>query len=234
MKVRFLATGSAGNCALFFENEKAIVIDCGVKFQELALYVKPSQIEAVLLTHSHGDHAAYAKAYAKFGLPIYCTQGTADAVGLFGPTIHIIEPTKTYTLPTFQFLAFEVMHNAKGGTVGFRFGTEMSGEAIFATDLAGVGYKIPDVEYIFIEGNYCENIVMQNGTDYEIHHLSIQQAAKLINEQPRQNLQNLFIIHTSDRNAPKEESEILEHFQVFCPKYEAKKGLVVGLHLLPF
>ena len=75
---------------------------------------------------------------------------------------------------------------------------------------------------------------MQNGTDYEIHHLSIQQSAKLINEQPRQNLMSLFIIHTSDRNAPKDESEILEHFQVFCPKYVAKKGLVVGLHLLPF
>ena len=92
MQVRFLATGSAGNCALFFENEKAMVIDCGVKFQELALYVKPSQIEAVLLTHSHGDHAAYAKAYAKFGLPIYCTQGTADAVGLFDEVASLLYP----------------------------------------------------------------------------------------------------------------------------------------------
>lgn len=51
MKYEIIATGSKGNAVIINDE---ILIDCGVAYKKLELYVK--KLKLVLLTHAHGDH----------------------------------------------------------------------------------------------------------------------------------------------------------------------------------
>ncbi len=89
MKIRFLgASGNVTGSRFFLETEKKrLLIDCGL-YQERdfrarnweAFPVKPSSIDAVLMTHAHLDHSGYLPKLLKEGFrgDIYCTEPTSE------------------------------------------------------------------------------------------------------------------------------------------------------------
>ena len=63
MPARFvtLASGSSGNCALVDTGSERLLIDCGLRPPELSdrlqrVGLRPADLTAVVLTHTHGDH----------------------------------------------------------------------------------------------------------------------------------------------------------------------------------
>lgn len=57
----FLASGSKGNCLYLESDGRALLIDCGISRRQVFLRMeaaglKPSSLEAIVLTHEHGDH----------------------------------------------------------------------------------------------------------------------------------------------------------------------------------
>ena len=61
MKITVLASGSKGNSTLIKTDKVNVLIDCGVTFQylcsELSLVdTRPSDLNAILITHTHSDH----------------------------------------------------------------------------------------------------------------------------------------------------------------------------------
>ncbi len=74
---------------LLSTNESNILIDCGLNLytnDPLSMFprfdsigIKPSEIEAIVLTHAHFDHTGFVPALFKYGFdgPIYCTEPTA-------------------------------------------------------------------------------------------------------------------------------------------------------------
>lgn len=91
MKITFLGateTVTGSKYLLSFDNNKTILIDCGLfqGYKELRLRnwsplpFNPSTLSAVLLTHAHIDHTGYLPLLVKNGFkgPIYSTQGTRD------------------------------------------------------------------------------------------------------------------------------------------------------------
>lgn len=87
MKLTFLGACHevTGSCFLLNACGKNILIDCGMEqgqdlFQNARLPVKPSVVDAVILTHAHIDHSGNLPYLAKFGLkaPIFMTYATAD------------------------------------------------------------------------------------------------------------------------------------------------------------
>ena len=94
MRFCSLGSGSEGN-ALLIECEVdsrvvRLLIDCGFGIREFSnrlgrLGLEPSQIDAILVTHEHGDHIGGAPRVAAFsGAQLYMTMGTALA-GLKDP-----------------------------------------------------------------------------------------------------------------------------------------------------
>lgn len=81
-----LGSGSAGNCALVETPKTRLLIDGGLSAKQTverlrACGVNPIEIDGILLTHEHGDHAGGLDVWCKnFHTPIYCNRITAEAL----------------------------------------------------------------------------------------------------------------------------------------------------------
>ena len=84
--VTILGSGSAGNCALVETAQTRLLIDGGLSARQigarLALCgVNPLEIDGILLTHEHGDHAGALDVWCKqFATPIFCNRLTAEVL----------------------------------------------------------------------------------------------------------------------------------------------------------
>lgn len=82
MKIWSLGSGSRGNGLVLLAGERALLVDCGFGPRALvtrlkAIGVAPEQIEGLVLTHEHQDHAqGAARAQHKFRWPVYASAGT--------------------------------------------------------------------------------------------------------------------------------------------------------------
>src|SRR5690348_5734190 len=81
-----LATGSEGNAFFLRTDSTAILIDAGLTCKQIDTRLKANgeramDTQAVLITHSHGDHASGLKTMiSKYHMPVYMTEGTRSAV----------------------------------------------------------------------------------------------------------------------------------------------------------
>jgi phosphoribosyl 1,2-cyclic phosphodiesterase len=81
-----LGSGSAGNCSLVETPKTRLLIDGGLSAKQMterlrACGVNPIEIDGILLTHEHGDHAGGLDVWCKnFHTPIYCNRITAEAL----------------------------------------------------------------------------------------------------------------------------------------------------------
>ena len=86
MHVTILGSGSAGNCALVETGRTRLLIDGGLSARQmvsrLALCgVNPIEIDGILLTHEHGDHAGGLNVWCKqFDTPIYANSQTSEVL----------------------------------------------------------------------------------------------------------------------------------------------------------
>lgn len=61
MRYASLASGSQGNCHAFWDGERALLVDAGLTLKQVRLRMEasgldPDTVQAVALTHEHGDH----------------------------------------------------------------------------------------------------------------------------------------------------------------------------------
>lgn len=97
MKLHFLgATGTVTGSKYLVQHDKArLLIDCGLfqGYKQLRLRnwsplpVRPSEIDAVILTHAHIDHSGYLPLLVKQGFRgvVYCTTATRDLCRIMLP-----------------------------------------------------------------------------------------------------------------------------------------------------
>ena len=88
MRFASLGSGSRGNATLVSSGRALILVDCGFSAIEARrrmalLGVDPGRIDAILVTHEHGDHVRGVGPLARrYGIPLWSSQGTALAAGL--------------------------------------------------------------------------------------------------------------------------------------------------------
>jgi phosphoribosyl 1,2-cyclic phosphodiesterase len=91
-RFRVLGSGSSGNATLVEAGGTRILLDAGLGPRELAerlesVGVDPASIEAVFISHEHGDHARGAASFSRrWGVRLSGTRGTYAAAG-FGACV---------------------------------------------------------------------------------------------------------------------------------------------------
>ena len=82
-----MGSGSAGNCALLTTDGCRVLVDSGLSARQIVVRLaqaglKPEELNGVLLTHEHCDHASGLEVLCRRyqELPIYCNKLTAEVL----------------------------------------------------------------------------------------------------------------------------------------------------------
>lgn len=212
-----LGSGSRGNATLVQSDNTLLLIDCGFAARELArrcaeLAVDLNQLDAILVTHEHGDHQRGIGPVARrYQVPVWMSAGTAQAD--FGqlPDCHLINPhLPAFSIGDISVTPVVVPHDARE-TVQFIF-TCADKRLGLLTDL---GHITPHVkaqyarlDALLLEANhdlqklaagpYPPTLQARVGGDYG--HLNNQQAAEFLGTLDTAQLRHLVIAHLSEKN----------------------------------
>jgi phosphoribosyl 1,2-cyclic phosphodiesterase len=96
-----------------------VLVDCGFRLKEIearlaVVSLEPSQIDAILVTHEHGDHigGVYRLAQA-YNIPVYLTHGTHRNGPASGrAVVHFLDPSHPIDLPGLRVEPIAVPHDA--------------------------------------------------------------------------------------------------------------------------
>ncbi len=180
LRFQVLGTSSSGNCALIETEETRILLDAGFSGRRLEGLLKEigkpiDTIDAVFLTHEHGDHIAGLRGLSRHRhLQFYANYGTAQAAR--GKVPRELEWRIFETGTTFRYkdLAIETVllpHDAME-PVGFIFRTggedlfQPAGSLAWITDLGhaprSLAAKIRDVQVMVLEANHDPLLLEQD------------------------------------------------------------------------
>ena len=124
MRFASLGSGSKGNCLVAEAAGSRVLLDCGLAPRETGrrlarLGLAPAQLDAILVTHEHDDHAGHAYAFAaQHGLPVYLTWGTRRAQEEAGKPadgveLRTIEGREPFAVGAIRVEPFTVPHDAR-------------------------------------------------------------------------------------------------------------------------
>ena len=124
LRFKSLGSGSGGNATVVESGSLLpfrLLVDCGLGIRQLTLRLaqsglQPEDINAVFITHEHGDHIGCAHALAlRHRIPVWMSQGTYSAIGSpdFDGLLHIARDAKAIDLGGLQLMPFTVPHDAR-------------------------------------------------------------------------------------------------------------------------
>ncbi|MBA3849054.1 MAG: MBL fold metallo-hydrolase [Opitutus sp.] len=178
VRFRILGSGSAGNAALLQTDDTRVLVDAGFstrRLEELLAAAGESlaRIDAILLTHEHGDHAAGLSGLARHPhIRVFANQGTARTVQRtlkHRASWQIFETGATFRFRDLEVASFAVPHDAQD-PVGFCLAHGHEGDLLaprrslaWLTDLGHapqhVRERLRDIDVLVVEANYCPRLL---------------------------------------------------------------------------
>jgi phosphoribosyl 1,2-cyclic phosphodiesterase len=125
IRFKSLGSGSSGNATLVQARSGTqlvhLLIDCGLGIRELdkrlgAAGLTADGIDAIFITHEHGDHIGCARQLAlRERIPVWMSMGTYDAIGRpdLGGLLRVACDGMTIDLGAMQVSPFTVPHDAR-------------------------------------------------------------------------------------------------------------------------
>jgi phosphoribosyl 1,2-cyclic phosphodiesterase len=172
VNVCVLRSGPRGNSTLIWNQDTAILIDCGLgprttgealEKQGLSM----AGLSGVLITHSHGDHAhpRTIERLIENKVPVYCPRGARKVISgrlMKNPGKWLRPfPATVFRIGSLKIKPFEVIHDAEGGSAGFCVydGTgEKAYKISLATDLSAstkrLQERLKDSHILLLSSNH--------------------------------------------------------------------------------
>lgn len=211
-----LGSGSKGNATLVATAQICVMIDCGFSMRETLQRlaernVAIEQLDAILLTHEHGDHIKSAGSLSrKYAIPVWATRGTARHETLYGMKVNHINVDEYFELDDLQIQAFPVPHDARE-PCQFIF-SDGNARLGLLTDTGSITpyieQQLSGCDALLLECNHDTDMLMQ-GTYPEYlkqrvagtqGHLSNHQASALLKAIDTSRLKHVVAMHLSEKN----------------------------------
>ena len=250
VSLKIFGSSSSGNCSLIRCSEGALLIDCGFPLSHIAEnlaseHLRWSDLTALLLTHTHGDHIqpAVVRRLWELNIPVAAPPKVLQSMVKMNFHNHrvpanLLRPMSRYgdRIGPFDIRAFPVPHDSRGGCSAYRVrvGTGKSRRQFaFATDLAsvpdGLAEAFTDSDVIAVESNH--DLAMLEGSERpeslkrrirERGHLSNSMCGRFVREileTSRRPPQTIALLHLSrDCNRPElARTSLLDAIVGLCP-----------------
>jgi phosphoribosyl 1,2-cyclic phosphodiesterase len=218
LQLASLNSGSNANCYYVGNSTEAVLIDAGLSCRETEKRMKRleldiKKIKAIFISHEHADHIAGLEVLSKkHQLPVYITPATLrnSNLKLEPHLIQSFSKNKTISIGALDILPFSKSHDADDphsftvSAYGLKIGV-----------ITDIGYACKQVlkyfaqcHAVFLESNYCEDMLMNGGYPYHLKqrisgdegHLSNKQALDLFLNYKAPHLQLLLLSHLSQNN----------------------------------
>ena len=221
MELASIASGSSGNCILVKSDNANIIVDIGISRKRVVeglefFDTKPSDIDAIFITHEHLDHIKGLGVYLRsFATPVYGSKGTIDCLkneidlgpvdySLFNVIDERVEINDIVVKP------IATKHDA-AEPVLYRFESDDSAVAV-VTDLGcydkGLVQQLQGLDGLLVEANHDVNMLQVGPYPYNLKtriwsdqgHLSNETCAKLVDEISSSKLKHVILGHLSGEN----------------------------------
>lgn len=217
MRIASLGSGSKGNGTLIEDGQTSVLVDLGFNLKEAArrlgrLGRRPEDVDAILVTHEHGDHINGVAAFArKYGTRVYMTHGTynPDRQGLL-PALHYVNSHRDFRVGTINVTPVAVPHDAREAC---QYVFSSGGARVGV--LTDLGHVTPWVERCYAE---CDALLLECNHDVQmlmdgpypwplkrrvggdLGHLNNEQALGLLQRVNLSRLSHLVVSHISEQN----------------------------------
>ena len=223
MRLCSIASGSSGNCVYVGSDTTHLLMDVGISgkrteagLAELGLTMK--DIDAICITHEHADHISGLGVLArKYGVPIYATRGTVEAIrktsslGQIAESLfRVIVPDERCIIKDIALYPVRTSHDA-ADPVAYRI--DHDGRRIgLITDLGCYNdYTVEclrNLDLLYLEANHDVHMLQVGPYPYylkqrilgERGHLSNESAGKLLSRLLHDNMQAIVLGHLSKEN----------------------------------
>jgi phosphoribosyl 1,2-cyclic phosphodiesterase len=173
-----------------------------------------SSVDGVLITHCHKDHSKAISGLSAYGIPIYLSHGTKDALGASYSNIREVTALKQFPVRTFSILPFDVEHDAPE-PLGFLCTSTATGEKLlYFTDTFYLKYTFSGLTHIMGECNYTKSAldeaVAAGHTRWERvqrlakSHMSLETFLEFLRSNDLSRLRQVYLLHMSADNSDAE------------------------------
>ena len=227
MKVVLLSSGSKGNCCLVESKNSKILIDLGTTCQYVCneldkLNIKPSEIDAILVSHTHADHINGIKVFIKkYHTKIYVTDVLKELLEKeIGPFDYELYQDNMAIINDLVVNIIKTSHDAKG-SIGFII-KENNKSMVYITDTGYINKKYFDVlknkNLYILESNHDVYMLKNGPYPYYLQqrvvgdkgHLSNEQASSYLCSFIGENTKKIVFAHLSEKNNTPE--KVIETF----------------------
>jgi len=216
VRVTILGSGSEGNALLLETGTTAVLVDAGLSYRKLVQRFAaigreiPKRIAALVVTHSHTDHAAHASTYAtRLGCLIRASEATMPAIRLHASAE--AEPFavgRRFVVGDITVHSRSIPHDAP--QVALVFETKMTKLGL-VTDLGhvprGIEQFLGECETLLLESNHDPDMLatgpypamLKRRVGSALGHLSNGQAADILSRLPHAP-SRVVLMHLSETN----------------------------------
>lgn len=210
MKLKCIATGSAGNCYLLTSNSgETLILDCGIPIKEIkkGLDWNIKDVVGVLCTHKHLDHSKSVKDFENMGIPVFAPYEKFEPH--FYTKIYGEFEVKDFPLTTTDNRWTHT--NADGSECpcyGFLITHPEMGKMLYITDTELIKWRFKGINHILLGTNYDKDLVNVDNQSKANHvfrgHLSIDTACEFVKANYSDSLQNVIMCHLSSENSDRD------------------------------
>jgi phosphoribosyl 1,2-cyclic phosphodiesterase len=218
MKVWVLGSGSRGNATVIDNGSTRLLVDAGFSARELKQRfaiagIAPQSIDALVITHEHGDHMCGAVSAARrWNWCVHATSGTVrSAPELEKVGARTFAAGDTLTIGTFNVHAVATAHDATEpvGVVATDIVTGARAAVVLdlGRDSQYLHHELRDLDALVLESNHDEIMLARSSYPISVQkriagglgHLSNREAARLARACAHLGLQHLVLAHLSEQ-----------------------------------